>query len=69
MFCAGTHIKAGQLVRLLPEYDTHPARQIVALMPPNRYRSAKVKLFLDWLERACKAMPLEDEPGKPAKKA
>lgn len=59
LFCAATYLQAGQLVRLLPEHETYPARQIVALMPPNRYRSAKVKLFLDWLDKACKAMPLE----------
>ncbi|NBO18513.1 MAG: LysR family transcriptional regulator [Proteobacteria bacterium] len=62
LFVVATYVQAGQLVRLLPDYDTHPMRQIVALMPPSRYRSAKVKLFLNWLDEACKAMPM-DLPG------
>lgn len=58
LFCVSTHIQAGQLVHILPEYQTAPLRQITALMPPNRYRSTKVKLFLEWLLQSCKAMPL-----------
>ena len=59
-FCVVNHVKAGTLVHVLPEYETTPPRQIVALMPPNRYRSTKVKLFLDWMVQACKAMPLSE---------
>lgn len=55
-FSCANHLHAGNLVALLPEYHSHPERQIVALMPPNRHRTAKVSLFLDWLEQACKAM-------------
>ena len=58
IFTVATHLKAGQLVRILPEYETDPERKITALMPPNRYRSTKVKLLLDWIVQACKAMPL-----------
>lgn len=57
-FCVSLHLAAGNLVRLLPDYETFPERQITALMPPNRYRSAKVQLFLDWLAQSCKSMPL-----------
>lgn len=59
IFAVSTYLQAGQLVLVLPEYEITPLRQIVALMPPNRYRSAKVQLFLDWLMQACKAIPLE----------
>jgi DNA-binding transcriptional LysR family regulator len=61
-FCVATHLQAGQLQRVLPGYDTHPTRQIIALMPPSRYRAAKVRLFTDWLVEACKAMPLTIAP-------
>ncbi|MBM3617625.1 MAG: LysR family transcriptional regulator [Alphaproteobacteria bacterium] len=57
-FCVSTHIAAGTLIRLFPDHETYPERQITALMPPNRYRSAKVQLFLDWLTQSCKSMPL-----------
>lgn len=56
-FCVNMHLKAGQLVRVLPDYEITPLRHITALMPPSRYRSAKVKLFVEWLLEACKAMP------------
>jgi DNA-binding transcriptional LysR family regulator len=59
VFSVATLIRSGQLIRLLPDCETYPLRQILALMPPNRYRSAKIRLFLDWLASACKAMPLE----------
>ncbi|MBL0319291.1 MAG: LysR family transcriptional regulator [Alphaproteobacteria bacterium] len=58
IFTISTHLKAQQLVHVLPEYETYPKRQITALMPPNRYRLAKVKLLLDWIGQSCKAMPL-----------
>lgn len=56
-FSAATHVSAGQLVALFTGYETHPAREIVALMPPSRHRTLKVKLFVEWLGQACKAMP------------
>lgn len=59
IFSVANHLKAGQLMELLPGYKTHPERQITALMPPSRYRSAKVQLLLDWILNACKAMPLK----------
>lgn len=58
IFSTATHLKAGQLVRILPAYETSPQLQINAVMPPNRYRSNKVRLLADWLENACKAIPL-----------
>ena len=58
VFTVSTLIQAKQLVQLLPGYETYPNREITALMPPNRYRSLKVKLLLDWITESCKAMPL-----------
>lgn len=57
-FATAPYLKAGKLVRVLPQLETYPRRQIVALMPPSRYRTAKVKLFTDWLGEACAAIPL-----------
>jgi DNA-binding transcriptional LysR family regulator len=57
IFTIATHLKSKQLVRVLPAYETSPTLQINALMPPNRYRSNKIRLLADWLEHACKAMP------------
>ncbi len=61
IFSAATEIKAGTLIHILPDYETNPPRQIVALMPPNRYRSTKVKLFTEWLRNGCKALPWKTE--------
>jgi DNA-binding transcriptional LysR family regulator len=58
VFAVSAHLQAGQLVRLLPSHETWPERHIMALMPPSRHRSAKVRLLLDWIVQACKTMPL-----------
>jgi len=58
MFVVAMHLQAKQLVKLLPDYETYPERQITALMPPSRHRLTKVKLLLDYISQACKAMPL-----------
>lgn len=55
-FSIASHLKAKQLIHVLPGYETYPERKITALMPPNRYRAAKVKLLLDYLTESCKAM-------------
>lgn len=59
VFSAATHMQAGQLVEVLPDYATHPAREIALLYPPNRHGSTKTRLFIDWLANACKALPWE----------
>jgi DNA-binding transcriptional LysR family regulator len=56
-FCVATYVKAGQLVHVLPQYETDPMLPIHAVMPPNRYRSHKVRLLADWIEQACRAIP------------
>ncbi|MCE2926319.1 MAG: LysR substrate-binding domain-containing protein [Rickettsiales bacterium] len=58
-FTVATYLKSGKLVRVLKDYESYPRRQIVALMPPDRHRSLKVKLFIEWLTSACKAIPME----------
>ncbi|MDX1974073.1 MAG: LysR family transcriptional regulator [Rickettsiales bacterium] len=61
-FMVTTYLKAGKLQRILPTFETYPTRQMVALMPPNRYRSNKVMLFIQWLIQACAAIPQEHLP-------
>ncbi|MCI5050486.1 MAG: LysR substrate-binding domain-containing protein [Rickettsiales bacterium] len=57
VFSAATHIKAGQLVRLLPKFHTHPERGIYALFPQNRHMLTRVRLFVDWITESSKAFP------------
>lgn len=56
-FSVATHLKARQLIQLLPDHTSWPLMQISAVMPPSRYRSRKVQLLVEWIEKACKAMP------------
>lgn len=57
MFSAATYLNAGQLIRVLPDYNTSPERDIHAIFPQNRHLSTKTRLFIDWLSQSCKALP------------
>lgn len=57
VFSAAPHLRSGALVRVLPEYSTHPVRGFYAIFPQNRHMSAKVRLFIDWLTEHCKELP------------
>jgi DNA-binding transcriptional LysR family regulator len=59
IFAVATHLAAGQLVRVLPNYETTPEINIYAVFPPNRHLSTKVRLFVNWLADGCKALPWE----------
>lgn len=48
-FIIGNDVKKGKLVRILPEFAPFPERNIYALFPHNRYMSAKVRLFIDFI--------------------
>ncbi len=54
MFTAAGPLSTGELVKVLPNYRTRPARSIHALFPPGRANSARVRLFLDSLVEASK---------------
>lgn len=56
-FSCMTYLNAGHLVRLLPDYESAPKRQVFALIPPGRHRSTRIRLFLDWLDASCKGIP------------
>ena len=43
-----SHIDSGQLVPVLEDWDT-PVTPVHLIYRPNRYLSAKVRVFIDWL--------------------
>jgi DNA-binding transcriptional LysR family regulator len=47
-FLLGEDLRAGRLVRLLPDYPP-PEQALHALYPPGRHLSAKVRSFVDFL--------------------
>ena len=47
-FIIGDDLRAGKLVRLLPDYRP-PEQGLHALYPPSRHLSAKVRSFADFL--------------------
>jgi len=47
-FIVGDDIRAGRLVRLLPDFRP-PASPIYAVYPSRRHLSAKVRVFVDFL--------------------
>ena len=47
-FIIGDDLRAGKLVRLLPDYRP-PEQGLHALYPPGRHLSAKVRSFADFL--------------------
>ncbi len=57
IFNAAEYLLSGELVELLPEYETYPKRGIYALYPQNRYLSTRVRLFIDALSDASKDLP------------
>ena len=57
VFTCAAYLNAGQLVRVLPDYQTYPSLAIHVMYPQNRYLSTKVRLFIDWLVESSKALP------------
>jgi len=50
-YAAHAAIKSGRLVRLLQDWNTSVA-PLNLIYPPNRYLSAKVRVFIDWVVTA-----------------
>lgn len=48
-FIIGNDVKKGKLVPVLAGYQPAPARSIYAIFPPNRYQTAKLRQFLDFM--------------------
>lgn len=57
VFVAIDYLKAGRLIHLMPEYTTHPEREIYALFPQNRYLPIKTRMFVDYLVEEAKSFP------------
>lgn len=49
IFTAHHYLKSGQLIRVLPEYKTHPESGIYAIFPQNKHVSTKLRLFIEHL--------------------
>lgn len=47
-------LAAGNLVSILDDYRALPERGLYAVFPPNRYHSARLRLFVDHMEAYCK---------------
>lgn len=48
-FIIGYDVKKNALTQLMTDYEPQPERNIYALFPHNRYMSAKVRLFVDFI--------------------
>lgn len=57
IFAVAKHIESGELIHVLPEYQSYPERSIYAMFPQNRYLSTKVRLFVDALTEFGKTLP------------
>jgi len=57
IFAVAEALERGELVRVLPDYETDPLRGIYAVYPPNRYVSARVRLFVEALVEFGRGLP------------
>lgn len=57
IFSAAPYLRSGELVRVLPAYESHPRREIAVLYSPGRQLSSKVRLFIDWVFESCRSLP------------
>jgi DNA-binding transcriptional LysR family regulator len=57
IFMLSKHIKSGELVKILPEYEIFSGGGIYAVFPQNRHLSSRVRLFLEMLTEARKTLP------------
>jgi len=59
MFFVNESLQEGKLIPLLEEYSPATERNIYAVFPPNRYQTARLKLFLEEISAICKKLPWE----------
>lgn len=57
VFIANEHLDSGDLIRVLPTFETYPQRGIYALFPQKRYLATRVRLFVDWLSECGAEFP------------
>ncbi len=61
-FIVGDHLRAGRLVRILPDWISAPL-QLCLLYPPNRHLAARVRLFVEFIYERFGKEPYWDIPG------
>ena len=57
IFAVAAEHERRELMRVLPDYETVPLRGIYAVYPPNRYVSARVRLFFKSLVDFGRTLP------------
>ncbi|MBG05858.1 MAG: hypothetical protein CMM59_17485 [Rhodospirillaceae bacterium] len=57
IFAVAAELERRELMRVLPDYETDPLRGIYAVYPPNRYVSARVRLFVESLVDFGRTLP------------
>ncbi|MFZ4124665.1 MAG: LysR family transcriptional regulator [Rickettsiales bacterium] len=62
-FIIGYDVKQGKLTHVMPEFEPQPERNIYALFPHNRYMSAKVRLFVDFIAERFNGTPCWEVGG------
>ena len=61
IFYVAPYLRSGELIRLLPDHETWPAREIHAVFRPSKYQSTRLRLFVDHLAVACKSLPWDSQ--------
>lgn len=60
-YMAQAHAARGELVPLFQDWRFDPMPMYLAY-PPNRYQSAKVRVFIDWVVEVVKTLPTHQAP-------
>ena len=64
-FICGEDLRAGRLVRILPDWESPPDRAVSAVYPAARHLSPKVRVFVDFLAERFGGKPYWDEGISP----
>lgn len=59
MFIASPALASGQLIQLLPEYQSYPERSIYIVYPDKKFISTKLRLFIDHISACCRELAWE----------
>jgi len=60
IFYLANDFESGTLKCILSQYPAWPQRDIYAVFMPSRYRSTRLRLFVDHMTQACKQLPWEN---------
>jgi len=62
IFIASSYLQSGQLIHVLPEFQTYPKRGIYALMAGREHLSTRKRLFIDHLLAWSQSLPWQNPP-------